>query len=212
MTKGGVGPHLIGAWLTSRSLARGLPLPVREFDGFRVDTNSETEVARWVFPKIGPGLQALGRSILEPRYFLKLCAPACELRAALPLGWELHPPGYFMRSTGEAVKAQLPDGYKIETERAGVVSAARIWARTGELAASGYAAEACNVFIYDRIVTEPEHRRKGLGRAVMAALHATKLQSSAPELLVATEDGRALYSALGWKTVSQYSTASIVKP
>jgi hypothetical protein len=29
------------------------------------DTNSDTEVARWVFPKIGPRLQLLARSITE---------------------------------------------------------------------------------------------------------------------------------------------------
>jgi len=93
-----------------------------------------------------------------------------------------------------------------------MVSEARIYSETGALAASGYAAETQEVFIYDRIVTEPLHRRKGLGLAIMITLHAAKQHPSVPELLVATKDGRALYSTLGWETISPYSTASIVTP
>jgi hypothetical protein len=73
MSKRGVDPLLLNTWLSARSIARGLPLPVPEYGGFRVDTNSDAEVARWVFPKMGPGLEGLARSINEPRYFLKLC-------------------------------------------------------------------------------------------------------------------------------------------
>lgn len=86
---------------------------------------------------------------------------------------------------------------------------AKIISGSGALAASGYAAEAEGVFVYDRIVTEPEHRRKGLGQVLMQTLHDARQDSGGPQLLVATEDGRALYSSLGWKTISPYSTASI---
>lgn len=67
-------------------------------------------------------------------------------------------------------------------------------------------------FVYDRIITDPDHRRRGLGRALMQTLHDARHNLSATELLVATEDGRTLYSALGWTTISPYSTASIVSP
>jgi GNAT superfamily N-acetyltransferase len=93
-----------------------------------------------------------------------------------------------------------------------MVLEARIFSETGALAASGYAAETRGVFIYDRIVTEPEHRRKGLGHTLMLTLHSARQHPSGPELLVATEDGRALYSTLGWETISPYSTASIATP
>lgn len=187
-------------------------MPVPEYGGFRVDTNSDTEVARWVFPKMGPGLEGLARSINEPRYFLKLCGAAEELQAALPIGWEVHAPSYFMQASDGPIERHLTEGYRIEAKRVGMVSEARIFCETGALAASGYAAETREVFIYDRIVTEPQHRRKGLGHAIMTTLHAAKLHISSPELLVATEDGRALYSTLGWETISPYSTASIVMP
>lgn len=185
-------------------------MPVTEHGGFRVDTRSDAEIARWVFPKVGAGLDELARAITEPRYFLKLCGAADELRAALPREWELHAPGYFMRAIKKPSARRLPDRYAIDVKRVGAVIEARITTETGVLAASGYAAEARGVFIYDRIVTEPEHRRKGLGHVLMRTLHDTRQQPGNPELLVATEDGRALYSALGWDTVSSYLTASII--
>jgi len=205
-----VDPLLLNAWLSARSIARGLPLPVPEYGGLRVETNADVEVARWVFWETGPGLEELARSIKEPRYFLKLCGAADELQAALPVGWVLHSPSYFMQASGEPIRRHLTEGYRIEAEHVGMVSEARVYSKAGALAASGYAVETREVFIYDRIVTDPQHRRKGLGHAIMTTLHAAKQHPSNPELLVATEDGRALYSTLGWEPISPYSTASIV--
>lgn len=212
MSSQGVDPRVLNAWLSARSIARGLPSPVPEYGGFRVDTKSDAEVARWVFPKIGPGLKALARSIREPRYLVKLCGAADELQAVLPMGWELHAPGYFMQATGKPPARRLADGYRVVVTRSGMVLEARIFSETGTLAASGYAAATRGVFIYDRIVTIPEHRRRGLGHALMLTLHNARPKSAHMELLVATEAGRALYSALGWTTISAYSTASIVEP
>jgi predicted GNAT family acetyltransferase len=65
------------------------------------------------------------------------------------------------------------------------------------------------VFIYDRIVTDPLHRRRGLATALIGALGATRRSRASREILVATQDGRALYSALGWTLYSHYMTAFI---
>lgn len=205
-----IDPLLLEAWLSARSVARRLPPPVFEHGGFRVDTNSVSEVVRWVFPKIGPGLEKLARSINKPRHLIKLCGTADKLQAALPGGWELHATSHFMQATRNTTERRLTEGYMIEVKRVGMVLQARILSEDGALAASGYAAEAKGVFIYDRIVTEPEHRRKGLGRALMTTLRSARQDPDSPELLVATADGRALYSTLGWETISPYSTASIV--
>jgi GNAT superfamily N-acetyltransferase len=163
-----------------------------------------------VFARANLGLEHLARSIGDPRYFLKLCGTAEELRAALPTDWTLHAPGYFMQAAAKFPSGHLPYGYRVEVRRTGVVSEAQIFSAAGKIAASGYAAETHNVFVYDRIVTEPDHRRRGLGRALMQALHDARQHPSGTELLVATETGRSLYSALGWETISPYSTASIV--
>ncbi len=105
----------------------------------------------------------------------------------------------------------LADGYRITTEQSGPVVAVRILGETGELAASGYGAETDHVFVYDRIVTEPAHRRKGLGHVLMQTLHAARRDPDSLELLVATDDGRALYETLGWRVVAPYASASIVE-
>jgi GNAT superfamily N-acetyltransferase len=201
---------LLHAWLSARSIARGLPHPVLEHGGFRVDTNTEAEVRRWVFPKAGAGLIQLARTLHEPRHFIKLCGTADQLRAALPEGWHVYPSTYFMKWAGPPSERPGPHGYSIKVERVGAVIAVRVISTTGELAASGYAAETEDAFVYDRISTAPEHRRRGLGSVVMNTLRRSKRHASTPELLVATEDGRALYETLGWQTISPYSTGSIV--
>jgi len=209
MSYHGVDPPTLRAWLAARSIARGLPGPVADMGGFRIDTNTDAEARRWVFPRMGAGLMELARSIVEPRHLLKLCGDDNELRSALPLCWEIHAQSYFMRANGPPPERPLADGYRIEVSRTIPVIEVRILSCSGDLAASGYAAETSEVFIYDRIVTDAEHRRKGLGHTMMATLRTGKQNAANPELLVATEDGKALYSMLGWETVSPYSTASI---
>lgn len=210
MGEPGVDPGRLHAWLEARSLARGLPPPVADHGGFRVDTNSDVETARWVFAEAGPDLATLARSIEKPGYFIKLCGTAESLRGVLPAGWTILPPAFFMQARTQPAIEPLTEGYRIESGRTGMVTAIRIFTEADELAASGYAAETPHAFAYDRIATQPPHRRKGLGRALMAALHAAKTCSDTPELLVATEDGRALYSTLGWEIISPYATACFV--
>lgn len=209
MSSQAIDPLILSAWLSARSIARNLPAPVPDYGGFRVDTNSDAEIARWVFAKSGPGLEELARSISEPRLFLKLCGAADELRAALPRGWDLYPQSYFMQATDWPPTRRLADGYSMEAKRVGMAVEVRIFAETGALAASGYAADGPGVFVYDRIVTEPGHRRKGLGYALMQTLHDARQHPGSAELLVATEEGQALYSTMGWETISPYSTASV---
>jgi len=154
------------------------------------------------------GLAALGRTIDMPRHLLKLCGTAGELRAALPDYWRIHSPAYFMSAAGTDTERPLPTGYVMDVDRDGAVVVVRIYAG-GELAASGYAAETEDAFIYDRIETAPAHRRKGLGSGIMSTLRRAKRNRKTRELLVATEEGRALYATLGWRTISSYSTASV---
>jgi len=167
MNNEGLDPHLLHAWLAARSLARGLPMPVPDHGGFRVDTGSEAETVRWVFPCISDGLNALARTIRQPHQFLKVCEPSEALRAALPAHWTIHAPSHVMRANGIMPPRQLADGYAIAVEKSGAVTSVRIVTGTGILAASGYGAETDGVFVYDRIVTEAEHRRKGLGHVLM---------------------------------------------
>lgn len=205
-----IDPAMLHAWLAARSIARGLPAPVADHGGYRVDTGSEGEVKRWVFPGLCPGIAELARAIDEPRHLLKTCGTAEDFRKLLPRRWQLHEPAYFMITAGtDQAERPIAPGYRIETGHNGTVIEVRVSADTGEQVASGYAAETEVAFVYDRIVTAPEHRRRGVGNAVMAALRRAKRNTEVPELLVATPDGRALYLTMGWRTLALYSTASI---
>lgn len=207
-----IDPQLVLAWLTAHSIARGSPAPLHDRGGFRVDTDSETELKRWVFPQPCRGLRAIARDIAAPRHYLKLCGSGEELRSLLPARWQVQPANYFMIATAAAVEATpVPNGYTTELDRAGPVARARIIAPNGELAASGWAAEAADAFVYDRIETAPDHRRKGLGVAVMGALGTARSSRASPQLLVATQDGRGLYAKLGWTVLAPFANATIAE-
>lgn len=65
--------------------------------------------------------------------------------------------------------------------------------------------------VYDQILTQPEHRRLGLGTAVMSALTQRSLERGAGHgIMIASPDGRALYQTLGWTQWSE--VASVISP
>jgi len=205
-----VDPLLVKGWLTARSLARGLPPPVDDHGGWRVDTNLPAETRRFVFARAEEPLRALAESIVTPLIFLKLCASAEAMRALLPARWQIQPGGYLMTCEGQPAAPTRPGSeYQVAVSRSGAVTAVRIFTGDGELAAGGFAAEADGLFVYDRIVTEPAHRRRGLGIVVMRTLGMERRHADSKQVLVATEDGKALYSALGWAVRSPYSSAFI---
>lgn len=210
MTTSHVDPKLVFAWQAAHSIARGSSPPVDDRGGFRVDTLSEKEVKRWVFPQLCDGLRAIAHEIKAPRHYLKLCGSDEELRSVLPARWEVQPANYFMTTAAAIPDTKLlPDGYRMELQQAGPVTRASVIAPAGEVAANGCAAETAEVFIYDRIETAQDHRRKGLGIAVMAALAAAKRSPASLPLLVATEDGRHLYATLGWTVLAPLAAATI---
>ena len=205
-----VSTELVRAWLSARSIARRLPGPVPHFGGFRIDTASEKEICRWVFVSAGPGIHELVRSIHEPRRLVKLFDTAAELRSIVPPEWAIDGGNWLMGLEGDVPAVEpLPSGYRLEQTANGPVTSVEIRCETGGLAATGFAAETAEAFVYDRIETDAAHRRRGLARAVMAALGATRRSKAARQLLVATAEGERLYSALGWRKLSPYSTAYV---
>jgi hypothetical protein len=210
MSSSYIDPTLVFAWQTAHSIARGSPPPVHDRGGFRVDTDSEKEVKRWVFPQQCDGLRAIAHDVAAPRHYLKLCGTNEELRSALPARWEVQPENYFMMAAVTLIDTKpLPNGYKMELRQTGPVTQARVLAPDGALAASGCAAESADVFIYDRIETAQDHRRKGLGIAVMIALGTARKSLISPQLLVATGEGRNLYASMGWTVLAPFAAATI---
>lgn len=73
----------------------------------------------------------------------------------------------------------------------------------GAVASSGRMAVVGADAIADRIETDPQHRRRGLGSAVMAALvEAAAAQGATRGVLAASKDGLRLYRSLGWKVTA----------
>ncbi|WP_412537875.1 GNAT family N-acetyltransferase [Longispora sp. K20-0274] len=84
-----------------------------------------------------------------------------------------------------------------------------VLAGDGTEAARGWIGLAGTDAIVDRILTEPEHRRRGLGSVVMTALAGAALDRGARTgLLIASTDGQALYGRLGWHRLADVRIAA----
>lgn len=201
---------MVGAWLAGRSLSRGLPPPEPDRGGLRVDTGAESETCRWVFSAPGSAISDLIRTIDEPGYLVKLPAPSATLAALLTGRWRIETENWMMVAPALARSApELPPGYRFAVREGGGVSHVRIIGPDGLLAATGYAAEVPGAFVYDRIITVAAHRRRGLGRALMARLALQRRDPANVDILTATADGRSLYEAIGWTVYAPWATASV---
>lgn len=88
-----------------------------------MDTHSEKEVKRWVFPQLCEGLRDIAGEITSPRHYLKLCGTSEALRDALPARWDIQPVNYFMSAMAPAGETRyLPAGYRLEFHQAGSVN------------------------------------------------------------------------------------------
>lgn len=208
----GVDPLIVRTWVTGWAQARETPPPVEDFGGFRVDVGWPEQRARYVFPRCSEQLQMLADEIVDPWIFLKACAPPEAMQVMLPPRWVIQPLR-FMMTCFEPMRGYdvaLPAGYVLDLADTLTVPIARILAANGDVAAIGHVAVIGDFAIYDRIETHQDHRRRGLGRAVMNALEVlARARRATRGVLVATADGRALYETLGWQMCSPYSTAVI---
>jgi GNAT superfamily N-acetyltransferase len=212
MTKTHETAELLKTWIRGWAASRGCAPPTAEGEGWRVEVNAPDQLRRHVFSGEGPTLRALGATVTEPRVWLKACMGNDELQALLPPRWTVRPdPSYFMRFEGAPPAGMaLPDDYVLDIEQEGDVHRARIHAADGTPAADGRVVMIGDSAIFDRIATGEAHRRRGLGRALMAALHARAQERGAARgLLAATQAGHALYMTLGWTVQSPYASAVI---
>jgi GNAT superfamily N-acetyltransferase len=205
-------PRVVKAWITGWALARETAPPVPDGGGFRVDVGWPRQRVRYVFPSVDEGMRRIAERVTEPWILLKACAPPDAVRTCLPPRWMIERLGFMMTRDGPAPPphAARVDGYTLELDATGPVSIATVLDARGDVAAGGRLAQVGEFAIYDRIETHADHRRRGLGRAVMAALEAVARSRGAVRgVLVATAEGRALYEALGWRLHSLYTTAAI---
>src|SRR3546814_6381363 len=98
--------------------------------------------------------------------YLKVCAPPETVRVLVPRRWRLDPPGTFMRRDDIQPDATpLPDGYRLEQDTTDSIDTVRVLAADDSVVATGHVVVTDHTAIYDRVVTQEELRRLGIGRA-----------------------------------------------
>jgi GNAT superfamily N-acetyltransferase len=206
--------HLLERWQTGWSLARGMPLPVRDGGGLVVEVGLPEQLRRHVFAEAGSALRDCAAQIHAPHILLKAPVDPAQMRRALPARWQIEAPGYLMHCRAPlAGPAALPAGYAAQFETEHGARLVRLTDAAGDTAALGRVVIHGATAVFDRIETLESHRRKGLGRSLMHALDALATRAGVTErLLVATEAGRALYLSLGWEVLAPYSTAALPAP
>jgi ribosomal protein S18 acetylase RimI-like enzyme len=155
-------------------------------------------------------LASLDRQVAAPGTWIKIVGCAGDLRGALSGRWTVASTGYLMSAplTGSADKPPAP--YALQVGRDRDVLVATVVDPAGGTAASGRLAPAGEFGVVDQVETAAAHRRRGLGTVVMRALgdHAAR-NGMDTGLLVATDDGRRLYQALGWSVRSEIAAAFV---
>ncbi|WP_112244163.1 GNAT family N-acetyltransferase [Kribbella monticola] len=196
---------LVKAWAEGWAIARGTPAPVEVAEGYRIDVGLPGHVVRYVLPAHAPALAA---RLTTPGTWLKICdaAPSLDER------WQVQAPEYLMTAQLTTEPPASRPEYQLQLTQTGSVLDVVVRSQ-GELAARGKAALAGEHAVIDQVVTEPGHRRRGLGTTVMRALsQAARHRGARTGVLVATADGRALYHGLGWSLVSPVTAARLKTP
>lgn len=207
-----ISKDMIEKWLKGWSLSRQLPLPTPFHSGFKVDVGYEKQKTRYVFPHLNKDFKDLAASITEPWIFLKVCATPAELIKLLPPRWTLQPQGYMMRcSHGMKDKpGHWGVGYTMELETYNTTYHIKITDKDGSPAGDGRVVLVDDLAIYDRISIAVAHRRKGLATLLMKELEKIALSKGIHHnFLVATEEGKLLYTALGWDLYCEYTSVVI---
>lgn len=211
--KNHISPDVIEKWLKAWSLSRELPLPVPHKSGFRIDVGDERQKTRYVFPELNADFIELSKQIDVPWIFLKACATPEEIRRSVPEKWIIQPQGYMMSCFNpmDIVYDSLPEEYRLELENYNSTFVVKIHTQKGELASIGRVVLVDDMAVYNRIMTDNNHRRKGLARFLIKELEKIALSKGiSKNFLVATEEGRLLYESLGWELYCLYT--SIVIP
>ncbi|MGW1343617.1 GNAT family N-acetyltransferase [Kribbella sp. NPDC002412] len=191
----------LDTWVHGWAICRNTPAPVEFRGGYRIDVGLPGHQVRYVLPTYDAELVGGAH---QPDTWLKICGDV-----ALDPPWQVQPPEYLMTTELTQAAARVGSPYRLETALQGSVIQVVVRADDDSVAARGKAGLAGGCAVFDQIETDRGHRRRGLGRAVMGALSAAAQHAGARTgVLVATEDGRALYSALGW-TLSSLMTAAV---
>lgn len=208
-----ISSDIIENWLKAWSISRELPLPVKFKSGLKVDVGFEKQKTRYVFTELNDDFIQLSKDIDESWIFLKVCAPPSEVKRHVYKKWIVQPQGYMMSCFHPMTipDIYLHNDYKLEITNHNLTYTIRIVTQKGEVASIGRLILVDELAVYDRISTDDNNKRKGLGTFLMKELEKIALSKGiSKNFLVATEEGKSLYESLGWKLYCLYT--SIVIP
>lgn len=211
--KNKVSSKIVESWLKGWCLSRETSFPVPHKSGFYVCVGDEKQKERFLFPELNDDFFQLANSIDEPWIYLKVSTSPDEFIKKIPQRWELQSQGYLMTCFHpmQFPETSLAEGYHLEFSDYNTTFVVRIVSENGEQASIGRVSLIDDCAIYDRIITEKNHQRKGLARFLLKELEKIALSKGfSNNLLVATEEGKLLYETLGWKVYSLHT--SIVIP
>lgn len=199
----------VEAWVHGWTLTRGKLPPVKQTYGYKIDLGMPDHLERHVVASCdAQALRELTGNLAVPGTWLKVCASPEMVTPFLRDIWIVQPPEYLMAVVLHQATPIAHNDYQLSVRTSGAVTDAEFRNKEGQLAARGRVAQSSGFAIFDQVVTEPEHQRKGLGRIIMAALSNLSIANESKiGVLVATEDGRALYETIGWTVVSPVTAA-----
>ncbi|OJX49460.1 MAG: GNAT family N-acetyltransferase [Flavobacterium sp. 38-13] len=206
-------PDILKKWLTAWSLSRELPLPIAYKSGFKVEVGDVKQKERYVFAELNEDFIELSNIINEPWIFLKTFASPEEIKGRVSEKWTFQPQGYFMVCSEPMVfpNRHLDTEYKFEFYDYNSTFVVKILTQNNEQVAIGHVVLVDDIAVYDRIITDINHRRKGLATTIIKELEKTVLAKGITKnVLVATEEGKQLYQSLGWEVHSLYISIVIV--
>lgn len=202
---------LLAAWGRGWALSRGTAQPQALEDGaWRIAVGQPGHIERHLLPAwLLPRLRAWAEREARPGLWLKVLADPVAL--ALPAPWTVHATEYLMSAPLDAKpQPTLAPGYRLDWVTDGPNAECHALAADGEVAARARVAWSGTHAVFDQVVTAAAHQRRGLARQLLARLYdLARGQGAGTGVLVATEEGRALYTALGWRVNALVTAASV---
>lgn len=188
------------AWVDGWVLSRGTDMPISEAWGLRIEVGAPNQIRRHVLLDADETtIRTLTTSVTEPMTWIKAFVQPNVLKDLLPQPWKQDSPAFLMATELSPTEPHVPHGYQVQVSTSHGLTHVRVRAGDGSAAAQGQVAVTGRTCVFDQIVTEVAHQRRGLGTAVMATLTSAALdQNARTGILGATLQGRALYECLGW--------------
>jgi hypothetical protein len=206
---------VIEGWLGGWVISRGVPAPVRRPYGFVVDIGTPAERRRHLLTDPGDDtIAAVAATIAEPATWMKFPRRPAEVARLFGPAWQVHDQQHLMGlRLAPAPRRPPPPGYRVDVSPEPGAVQVRVHAADGAVAARGRVGLGERYAVMDQIETEVPHQRRGLGRVVMATLGDQALaQGLTAAALLASDQGRALYEALGWSLITPFTAVSYQAP